>query len=167
MSITPASSANPATLNPLGSDVPTASRFLLELDGAEIGVFSSVSGLEMTVETYQILEGGQNGFSHKLPGRITWPNLVFSRGITDSDALFAWLQKSSGEGFAAAGNKLTRSTGAVTVIGLDVTRLRSWNLNDVWPVRWKGPDFDVNRDDPLQEELEIAHHGFVSARPAH
>lgn len=166
MSITPSSSASPATQNLLGSDLATASRFLFELDGAEIGVFSSVSGLEMTVETYQILEGGQNGFSHKLPGRITWPNLVFRRGITDSDALFAWLQKSSGEGFAASGNKLTKSTGAVTVIGLDGTRLRSWNLNDVWPVRWKGPDFDVSRDDPLQEELEIAHHGFVSTKPA-
>jgi phage tail-like protein len=165
MSITP-QAPPPASQNLLGSDLPTTSRFLLELDGAEIGVFSSVSGLEMTVQTYEIAEGGQNGFSHKLPGRITWPNLVFRRGITDSDALFAWLQKSSGEGYAAAGNKLTRSSGAVTAIGLDGSRLRSWNLIDVWPVRWKGPDFDVSRNDPLQEELEIAHHGFVSAKPA-
>ena len=163
MSMTP---APPASQNLLGSDIPTASRFLFEIDGVEIGVFSAVSGLEMTVETYEIAEGGQNGFSHKLPGRISWPNVVFRRGITDSDALFEWIQKSSGEGFAAAGNTLTRSTGAVTAIGLDGTRLRSWNLTAVWPVRWKGPDFDVANEDPLQEELEIAHHGFVSAKPA-
>lgn len=160
------SAAVPASQNPLGSEPPVASRFLLELDGTEIGIFSSVSGLEMTVQTYEIAEGGQNGFSYKLPGRVSWPNLVFRRGITDSDALFAWLQKSSGEGYAAAGSKLTKSSGAVTVIAQDGSRLRSWNLIDVWPVRWKGPDFDVNRDDPLQEELEIAHHGFVSVKPA-
>ena len=164
MSLSP-TSATPASQDLLGGGA-IGSCFLLEIDNVEIGVFSSVSGLEMTVETYQIAEGGQNGFSHKLPGRISWPNIVFRRGLTDSDALFAWMQKSSGEGYAAAGSKLTKSTGAVTVLGLDGTRLRSWNLVDVWPVRWKGPDFSVDNNDALHEELEIAHHGFVSAKPA-
>src|SRR5947209_2201739 len=119
-------------------EVPVASRFLFEVDGVEIGVFREVSGLELTVAVEEHQEGGQNAFAHKLPGRLTWPNLVFRRGITDSDALFSWVEKSSGEAFAANGNKLTKTTGAVTVLGSDLSRLRSWSVDDVFAVRWTG-----------------------------
>ena len=95
----------------------------------------------MTVNVVEIAEGGQNGFTHKLPSRMTWPNITFKRGLTQSDALFDWLQKSSGEGFAGNSDKLTRSTGAVTAISPIGDRLRSWEFIDVFPVRWKGPDF--------------------------
>ena len=145
---------------PLGGDLPTASRFLFELDGVEIGIFREISGLQVTVGVQEFREGGQNGFSHRVPGRMTWPNVIFKRGITQSNALFDWLNKSSGEGFAAGSNKLTRSTGAVTAIDQAGTRLRAWEFIDVFPVRWKGPDFSVTSRDPLEEELEITHHGF-------
>ena len=73
------------------------------------------------------------------------------------------MNKTSGEGFAAAGNKITRSTGAITAVGSDGSRLRSWSLEGVFPVRWTGPDFAAGNDDPLTEELEVAHHGFRSS----
>ncbi|MCU1657906.1 MAG: phage tail protein [Pseudonocardiales bacterium] len=152
----------PSSEDPLGGDPPTANRFLFEVDGVEIGVFREVTGLQVTVGTDEIREGGQNGFAHKVPGRMTWPNLIFRRGITQSDALFTWLNKSSGEGFAGAGNKITRSTGAVTAITLTGERLRSWEFQGVFAVRWKGPDFEVGSNVPLEEELEVAHHGFKS-----
>jgi len=144
----------------LGGDLPAANRFLFELDGTEIGVFREVEGLAVTVSVHELREGGQNSYVHRLPGRMTWPNLVFRRGLTDSNALFEWLSRSSGEGFAAGGNKLTRSTGAVTAIDTTGTRLRSWEFIEVFPVRWKGPDFSVENATPLEEELEVAHHGF-------
>jgi phage tail-like protein len=150
----------PSDTRPLGGEPPVSGRFLLEVDGVEIGVFSEVSGLELTVGVEEYAEGGQNGFVHKLPGRMSWPNLVFRRGITDSDALFSWVQKSSGQGFAANGNKLTRSTGAITLIASDETRLRSWNLDGVFPVRWTGPRLSVKESEALEEELEVAHAGF-------
>lgn len=150
---------------PLGGEPPISGRFLLEVDGVEIGVFSEVSGLQLNVSVDEYSEGGQNGYVHKLPGRMTWPNLVFRRGVTDSDALFAWVQKTSGEGFAANGNKLTRSTGAVTVVSSDNKRLRSWNLDGVFPVRWTGPKLTVTQAVALEEELEVAHYGFRSKTP--
>ncbi|MDF1603307.1 phage tail protein [Nocardioides sp. YIM 152315] len=145
---------------PLGGDLPVATRFLFELDGVELGVFKEVTGLNVSVQLDHIAEGGQNGFVHKVPGRMSWPHLVFRRGVTDSDALFEWFSKSSGEGFAGNQNKLTKSTGAVTVVDALGNRLRAWEFIDVFPVRWQGPDFSVGRLDPLEEELEIAHHGF-------
>lgn len=147
----------------LGGDGQIASNFLLEVDGVEIGIFASVSGLSVTVHTEDLVEGGQNGFARKLPGRMEWPNIVLSRGLVQADNLFDWMAKTSGEGFAASGNKLTRCTGAITALGSDLSRIRSWNLSGCFPVRWKGPDFNVSVNDPLSEELELAHEGFRSA----
>lgn len=144
----------------LGGEPSNSARFIFEVDGVEIGIFREVHGLSLTVGVQEVREGGQNGFVHKLPSQMSWPNLVFRRGITHSDALFAWVGKSSGEGFAANNNKLQRCTGAVTVVSSIGTRLRSWEIEGAFPVRWTGPDLDATRDDPLEEELEVAHHGF-------
>jgi phage tail-like protein len=150
----------PASEEPLGGDLPVATHFLFEVDGVEIGMFSQVQGLTVMVGTHEIREGGQNGFVRKVPGRMTWPNLVFRRGVTKSDNLFAWISKSSGEGFAANKNSLQRVTGAVTALGAGGVRLRAWEFMEVFPVRWQGPEFATGSQSPLEEELEVAHHGF-------
>ena len=138
----------------------TSATFLFEVDGVEIGRFMEVRGLEVSVETEEIHEGGQNSFTHRLPGRMTWPNIVLKRGVTQNDTLLEWLNKSSGEQFAANGNKLQRSTAAVTLIGPSGTRLRSWEFDGAFPVKWTGPSFAVASSDMAVEELEITHHGF-------
>jgi phage tail-like protein len=157
--------ATPDT-TPLGGDLPVSNRFLFELDGVELGVFKEVTGLQVNVEVAELREGGQNGFTHRLPGRMSWPPLVFRRGVTRSNELFDWFSKTSGEGFASNQNKLTKSTGAVTVIDATGNRLRSWEFIDVFPVRWRGPDFSVETEDPLEEELEVTHHGFRAVTQA-
>lgn len=151
---------------PLGGDVPVSSSFLFEVDGVEIGSFKEVSGLQLTVETLEYVEGGQNQFVHRLPGVMRWPNLVFRRGLVSSDALFQWVGKTSGDGFAANQNTLTRATGAVTVIGDGGQRLRSWQLDGVFAVAWSGPTLSVDLNDPLVETLEVAHNGFKSQNAA-
>ena len=108
--------SSPNSARYLGGEPALGSRFLFEVDGIEIGLFASVRGLQVSSETQTITEGGQNGFAYRLPGRLEWPNITFSRGLTDADALFDWVNKTSGEGFAAAGNKITRSTGAITAV---------------------------------------------------
>jgi phage tail-like protein len=150
------------TSTDLKGELPTTASFLFEVDGTQIGVFSQVSGLEVGVEVATYKEGGENGYVHLLPGRMSWPHIVLRRGVTDSDALFTWMNKSAGAGYAANNNSLSRSTGAITVIANDGTRLRAWELQGVFAVRWRGPSFDARSTDPLYEELELAHHGFTS-----
>jgi phage tail-like protein len=138
----------------------TASTFLVEVDGVEIGRFMEISGLEVSVAVEEISEGGENSYVHKMPGRMSWPNLILKRGITQNDALLTWLNKSSGEQFAANQNTLTRSTAAVTLVAANGSRLRSWDFDGAYPVKWRGPTFAVDSDQIAVEELEIAHHGF-------
>ena len=146
----------------LNGDFPREGSFLFEVDGVSIGSFAEVYGLEVHVAVTTYAEGGENGFVHQLPGRMTWPNVILRRGVTDSDALFAWVNKTAGSGFAANSNKLSRSTGAITAIGTTGDRLRSWELQGVFAVRWSGPSFNVGSDKGLAEEIELAHHGFTS-----
>ena len=151
----------PTDTEPLGGDLPMADRFLFEVDGVEIGVFREVTGLQVTVNIVEVAEGGQNGFTHKLPSRMTWPNIIFKRGLTQSDALFDWLQKSSGEGFAGNNNKLTRSTGAVTARRRGRGRgcgrgSSSTSSRCAGRARTSLPAASTR----LEEELEVAHHGF-------
>lgn len=150
----------------LGGLPPTSNKFLLEVDGVQIGIFNEVSGLSVNLQVEEYAEGGVNGFTHQLPGRMTWPHLVFKRGLTDSDALFQWMGKSAGDGFAANGNKLTRATGAITVIDDEGNRLRAWNVEGIFAVRWTGPTMSVENAAVMVEELEVAHNGFTSKTTA-
>jgi phage tail-like protein len=134
--------------------------FLFEVDGLEIGNFMEVSGLEVSIETEDVTEGGQNSFVHKLPGRMTWPNINLKRGATKSNNLLKWLNEASGESFTANGNKVTRKTAAITLLDRTGARIMSWNIDGAFPVKWTGPSFAAESTDAVTEELEITHHGF-------
>jgi phage tail-like protein len=138
----------------------SAATFLFEVDGETIGHFMEVSGLSAEVTVENVEEGGENGFTHRLPGRMTWPNITLKRGVTQSDNLLTWFNKSSGEQFASSNNTLTRSSAAITLLGPNNARLRSWNFIDAFPVKWTGPEFAASSTNAATESLEIAHHGF-------
>lgn len=140
-----------------------AGRFLLEVDGVPIGRFTEVQGLNVEIGLEKIEEGGQNHFVHQRPGRMSWPNITLKRGIVVDDNLFEWFSKTSGDGYIAANNTLKLHTAAITVISPKGQRMRSWNVERAFPVKWNGPSFTVGSTDVPTEELEIAHHGF-SAR---
>lgn len=155
--------AVPKSANLLNSGEPAiANSFLLEIDGVEIGIFKEVKGLEMKIGAQEIVEGGQNNYVYRAIGRTTWPNIILRRGLTEGDALFSWMNASSGSSTGGGGGKVKLCTGAITAINTTGERLRAWNLKGVYPVNWKGPEFGVDSRTPLEEELEIAHQGFTS-----
>ncbi len=141
----------------------TAQRFRLEVDGVEIGTFLEVQGLQVSAEPATFAEGGQNHFTHQRPGRMSWPNITLKRGVTQNNELFDWFTKTSGDGYAGEGNKVTLTSAAITLIDEKGLTLRSWALDRAFPIRWEGPDFSVKASEVPTEQLEMAHHGF---RPA-
>ena len=142
-------------------DPPFTAQFVFTVEGVgEIGAFIECSGLSVEVEVEEINEGGQNHFSHRLPGRMKWPNIVLRRGITDSDNLFDWFSKTSGDGFAGEGSKLEQTEGAVSLLDAGGETVRTWEFEGAFPVKWSGPKFASSGNELAVEELEIAHHGF-------
>ena len=84
-------------------DPPFVGKFIFKIGDLQIGAFTEVTGLAVSVDVEELAEGGQNAYTHKLLGRMRWPNIVFKRGLTDSDALFTWLLMLTMAGFAIVG----------------------------------------------------------------
>jgi phage tail-like protein len=144
------------------ADPPFAGRFLFEVNGVEIGAFTEVTGLGVSLEVEELNEGGNNVASIKLPGRLKWTNLVLKRGITDNDALFTWINKCSGEGLNGNGNKVEKLSGSVALLDGKRRPLRRWQFREAMPVRWAGPQVSASSSALATEELEVSHGGFTA-----
>lgn len=142
-------------------DPPFVGKFIFKIGELQIGAFTEVTGLAVSVDVEELAEGGQNAYTHKLLGRMRWPNIVFKRGLTDSNALFAWLLKFSGDGFNGAQNKITPETGSISVLTASGAPFRTWSLIDVKPIKWSGPRLAASSRDLAIEELEVCHSGFT------
>jgi phage tail-like protein len=141
-------------------DPPFVGKFRFKVGPLEIGAFTEISGLSVQLDVEELAEGGQNAYTHKLLGRMKWPNIVFKRGLTDSDALFTWLLQFSGEGLTDKSDKITASTGEITVVNAKGQPFRTWSLMGVKPVKWTGPRLAASSRDLAIEELEVCHSGF-------
>ena len=130
-----------------------ALRFLVKADDCTIGRFAHCHGLSAEYEIEEYAEGGQNAFVHKLRGRMRYPNLVLSRGITHESGLMDWFlqTKKAGE----------RGNISVSLLGPDGKPVRRWGFEGAFPVRWEGPVLNARSHTAATETLEIAHRGFV------
>jgi phage tail-like protein len=128
--------------------------FTVDVLERTVGAFSSVRGLEASVDYLEHREGGINGVVYRLPGPIRYPNLVFSQGLTTQGALESWL--------TSGGLQPKTATVVVTLCDTRGNRVRSWSFADAYPVRWTGPVLEAGGAVIAGEELEVAHQGFLS-----
>ena len=128
--------------------------FVLTIPGIDtIGFFSHCSGLEMSVDVYEYHEGGNNDFVHHLPGNVTYPKLVLSRGLTNEDALTKWID--------ATATKAELKD--ITLTLKSGNSERKWTFAEAFPVHWSGPVADVSGSGIATETLEIVHSGMKPA----
>lgn len=135
-------------------------RFLVEVDSIIVGGFSEVSGLTVEVETERYEEGGVNTFSHQFPTRLTSPNLVLGRGLTDDRSFWEWLQDAAADTpIPLAMSDLRRN---VRIVLLDTEGRESWGweARAAFPVRWEGPELGADQGAVAIESLELAHRGL-------
>ena len=142
---------------PAGADVPlnAARYFRVEILEHTVGVFTRCSGLAVEYEVLEYAEGGENGFVHKLRGRMRYPNLVLSRGVTSEHELLDWL--------FASQQPRQRPTVTVSLLSLRDARVqvqRAWVFGQALPVRWVGPTL-ADIGEVASETLEIAHAGLL------
>jgi phage tail-like protein len=143
---------------PTGRTLPLPDfRFMVEYGQTIQAVFSEVSGLTAEIEVFEYQEGGENNFTHKLPGRRKWSNIVFKRGMTDSLHFWEWYQD------VVAGNQDMRRN--LSIILYDETHLSGmrWEVVDAFPLKWEGPAMKADGKAVTIETLTLAHHGFTMA----
>jgi phage tail-like protein len=136
------------------SDPATSVHFKVEIDQHQLGMFSTCDGLGCEVAIEQREEGGNNFYVHQLPGRIKYTNIKLTRPLTkDSHQLADW--------FASMATGVERTNGRIVALTPRGETVVEWNLRDVIPVKWTGPQFSVESPKVAMETLELAHHGFL------
>ncbi|MEX5301257.1 phage tail protein [Kocuria sabuli] len=136
----------------------TTAHFVLSIDGLASVNFSKCSGLSGEVSVEEYPEGGENRFTHRFPGRASFPNLVLTQGAGPLQELWDWFAEFYVTGLVAPrdGTIVLMSTveGALTPV-------RVWAFTRGWPVKLTGPDLDAQASAAAVEAIEIAHHGLV------
>jgi phage tail-like protein len=130
-------------------------RFQVRIDRfGSLGLFTKCEGIGIEYDVFEYKEGGQNGFTHRLPGRAKYANVKLSRPIDANSAKVAdWM--------ASLQRTATRETAEISVLDPTGEVVATWNLVGVFPARWTGPTLDVAGNQIAIETLELAHNGFI------
>ncbi len=133
-------------------------RFAVEVGGIQEAYFTECSGLQASTEVTEYKEGGFNTGSHKLPVRTTFTNITLKHGVSGSRELIKWYQRLLSKGFAAE----ERKNVSIVVYNSVLEEQHRWNLTDVIPVKWIGPNFDPSNSTVAIETLELAFNSVSS-----
>jgi phage tail-like protein len=132
-----------------------AFRFLVEIDGLTSAGFLRVKGVQREVKHESFREGGVNDYEHKLVTQVSYPSVVFERGLALGD-LWQWAWD------AAEGN-ITRKNVRIGLQDEAGDPAWAWQLDWAIPVKWSLADLDANASQVAMESLELAHHGLRRA----
>ena len=122
--------------------------------------WQSVMGLDSTIDTETIREGGENRFEHVIPVRRKYGPLILKRGLLkpSDSALTKWLQD-------AFEHEIIKPLQAVTIKLLNedhATSLLYWTISNVWPRSWKIGELNAEQGNILIETLELNYNRLVT-----
>lgn len=124
------------------------------ITGSNEGSFQEVSGLSVTITPLEVKEGGENRFSHRLPQRPKYGNLVLRRGMLTGSPLIRWVQTSI--------NLFSFKPVAVVVSLMNANRglVASWQFVNAYPVALKMSEFKAQENTIALETLELCYDYF-------
>lgn len=130
------------------------SYFALELDGLPVGFFSGCSGLgaELAVTEMKQVDKLGKQVTKKVPGHLTFPDIVLKRGLSADKGLTEWFQKVVDGKVGEA-----RKSGSIVIYDHAGAEVDRWNFERGWPSKWSASDLDAGSDDVMIEELTIVH----------
>ena len=126
--------------------------FPLSPDSAMDVGFQSVTGLDSTIETEPINEGGVNHYTHMVPTRRKYGPLVLKRGLLgpDQSSLTQYIKD-------CFDNEVITPMPTVLITLLDEKNnpMLQWMATNVWPLSWKLGELNAMQGEVLIETLEL------------
>jgi len=146
-----------------------AMRFLVSVDGLDLGAWSACKGLKVKLQVKKVQEGGNYWYEHLLPDRISYENITLERAVhpQDSQMVLTWLQQVAAQwqNDDAGGDSYTAGSATITLLGAAGQEVMTWELTGVYPVSWTGPTLSAADSKVALETLELAHQGFLTSDP--
>ncbi|HLA54083.1 MAG TPA: phage tail protein [Flavitalea sp.] len=135
--------------------------FMVEfgIHGKDVDVmFQSVTGLDSTIETETIKEGGENRFEHVVPGRRKYGPLTLKRGLLgpDKSGITEWLKKAFDDEDVEPIPTVT-----IKLLNEEHKPLMLWTINNVWPRSWKIGELNAEQGAVLIETLELNYNRLI------
>jgi phage tail-like protein len=127
--------------------------FLVEVEGIVVGGFMSVDGLASRTEVRTVREGGVNDTEYKLPGQITYSDLVLKAGITALDPMWLWYK-------ATLDGAVKRKNGSIYILDDQGIPCVWWDFFNAWPTEWQGPSLDASQNLVACQSFTLAHEGI-------
>ncbi|HCF3047443.1 phage tail protein [Pseudomonas aeruginosa] len=133
----------------MGSTYPIPTyRFVVSV-GKDQMSFSSVSGLDQTVQLVTYEDGTGNLF--QMPSKVTPPTITLKRGVVPKQSqLYEWIN-SIQSGRVEKKDltiSLTNDTGSELLV--------TWSVMNAFPTKWTGPSLDAKSNEVAFEEVSLA-----------
>ncbi|QWV99070.1 phage tail protein [Geomonas nitrogeniifigens] len=119
--------------------------------------FQMVSGLSVEYDTEEYKEGGENRFTHKLPVRTKYADLVLKRGmLTDSEVIKWFLRAFRDRDFEPTDLN-------VILMNEKGEPLKTWRVSHATPRKWQVSDLNSGENALVIETLELTYRYFTVA----
>jgi phage tail-like protein len=116
--------------------------------------FQEVSGLTAEMGVEELVVGGENTFSYRLPTRAKYNNLILKRGMLKNSKLIEWFRNSI-ENF-----EFEPADVSVHLLNENHEVLTSWEVAQAYPVKWVISDFNANSNALVIETIELVYQYF-------
>lgn len=120
--------------------------------------FQKVRGIEAQVNLETVNEGGQNLYSHRLPKKISYSNLVLERGYTIGSPLNFEFE------VAFSSFKFYPSDVLVTKFSEKGIPIGAWLYMKAYPVKWTVSALDAQSNSVAIDTMELAYTRFQIIR---
>jgi len=116
--------------------------------------FQDVGGLSAEMGIEELQEGGENRFTHRLPTRAKYGNLILKRAMLTDSGLIKWFTN------AIENFEFSPSTVHVHLLEAEHEPKVTWNFIKAWPIKWTISDFKATDNAIAIETIELAYQYF-------
>ncbi len=140
---------------PVQRDNPYSNfNFLVEIEGVASAGFAEAARPAGRLETIEYREGGdKTSGARKLPGRVSYENVVLRRGLSGRTDLYDWWR-------AVRDGAPDRRNVAIVLLDEARDPVQRWVLRDAWPARLAYGRLDGLGNEIAIETLELTYESF-------
>jgi phage tail-like protein len=116
--------------------------------------FQDVAGIGMELQTEDVVEGGENMFTQKLPTRANYTPLVLKRGLAIKSPVTDWIRDS------IENLSIKPLTIIVALLNEKKEPLIAYRFINAYPLKWSISNFNAETSSVVIETLELYYQYF-------
>jgi phage tail-like protein len=134
-----------------------ASFFYIELSGLSVVAFRELSGIGSendVIIQHQVNAQGKASYI-KVPGKLSWQNLVLKKGVDTDLSLWTWRNDIIQKGVDGQ-----KKDGQIYIVDVQGQQKTTWKVTGAWPCNYTIAAMVPDTNEMLLEEVHLAHEGL-------